>query len=55
MPSLPGCIIYGEDADEAIAMAKEAVDLYLEELRDRGEKIRDNSNTLEYSLQLQIA
>ncbi|MDR3262002.1 MAG: type II toxin-antitoxin system HicB family antitoxin, partial [Tannerella sp.] len=38
-PSLPGCITYGENIDEAIAMAKEAIELYVEELCDRGEKI----------------
>ncbi len=30
VPSLPGCITYGETVDEAIAMANEAIDLYLE-------------------------
>lgn len=55
VPSLPGCITYGEDVDEAIAMAKEAIALYLEEMQERGEEIKDNSETLEYSLQLQIA
>ena len=39
VPSLPGCITYGENVDEAIAMAKEAIELYLEELTDRGEII----------------
>ena len=55
VPSLPGCITYGEDVDEAIAMAKEAIELYLEELQERGEEIRDDSNILEYSIQLQTA
>lgn len=50
VPSLPGCITYGENVDEAIAMAKEAIELYLEELKDRGEVIPDDNNILEYSL-----
>lgn len=50
VPSLPGCITYGENVDEAIAMAKEAIELYLEELKERGEAIIDDSNILEYSL-----
>jgi antitoxin HicB len=50
VPALPGCITYGENLDEAIDMAKEAIQLYLEELKERGEKIPDDSNTLEYSL-----
>ena len=53
VPALPGCITYGEDVDEAIKMAKEAIELYIEELHERGEAIPDNSNTLEYSLNLE--
>ncbi len=52
VPVLPGCITYGEDVDEGIAMAKEAIELYIEELKERGEIIPDDSNTLEYSLNL---
>ena len=52
VPSLPGCITYGESVDEAISMAKEAIELYLEELEDRGEYVPDDSNVLEYSLNL---
>lgn len=52
VPSLPGCITYGETVDEAIDMAKETIELYIEELQDRGENIPDDSNLLEYSLNL---
>ena len=45
-PALPGCITYGKNVDEAIAMAKEATELYIEELQERGEAIPDDSNTL---------
>lgn len=55
VPVLPGCITYGKDIDEAIAMAKEAIELYIEELKDRGEAIPDDNNTLEYSLTLEEA
>lgn len=55
VPALPGCITYGEDINEAISMAKEAIELYIEELKDRGEQIPDDSKTLEYSLNLQAA
>ena len=53
VPALPGCITYGEDVDEAIAMAKEAIELYIEELQDRGELVPDDSNMLEYSLNVE--
>lgn len=37
VPALPGCVTFGEDIDEAIAMAKEAISLCIEELKSRGE------------------
>lgn len=52
VPALPGCFTYGNNIDHAIQIAKEAVELYLEELRSRGEDIPDDSNTLEYSINL---
>lgn len=55
VPALPGCVTYGEDIDECIAMAKEAIELYIEELKERGETIPDDSETLEYSLNLATA
>ena len=48
VPSLPGCITYGADIDEAIKMAKEAIELYIESLEAHGEKIPDENSTLEY-------
>ena len=53
VPALPGCITYGENINAAKIMAKEAIELYIEELKERGESIPDNSNTLEYSLTLE--
>ena len=55
VPALQGCITYGEDLDEAITIAKDAIALYVEELQSRGEEIPDDGNTLEYSLNLETA
>ena len=52
VPALLGCITYGDNVDHAIEMAKEAIELYIEELESRGEEVNDDSNTLEYSLHL---
>lgn len=52
VPVLPGCITYGVSLENAIDMAKEAIELYIEELKFRGEEIPDDSDTLEYSLNL---
>ena len=55
VPALPGCITFGETVEQAIQMAKEAIELYIEELQERGEEIPDDSGTLEYSLNVQMA
>jgi predicted RNase H-like HicB family nuclease len=52
VPALPGCITYGENIDHAIEMAKEAIELYISELKDKGEEIPDDSSTIEYSINL---
>ena len=38
-PSLPGCVTYGKNLDEARAMAQEAVELYLETLAETNEPL----------------
>ena len=50
VPALPGCMTYGETIEHAVEMAKEAIELYIEELQERGEEIPDDNKTLEYSL-----
>lgn len=50
VPSLPGCITYGDTLDEAIEKAKEAIELYIESLKAHGEEIPSEENMLEYTL-----
>lgn len=52
VPALPGCITWGETVDQAMEMAKEAIEGYIETLKDMGEPIPDDSETLEGSLTL---
>ena len=52
VPSLPGCITYGEDLDEALVNAREAIELYVESLKAHGEAIPTDTDVLEYNLQL---
>ena len=33
VPALPGCITYGDNVDHAIDMAKEAIEIFIAELR----------------------
>ncbi len=37
VPSLPGCVTYGDSIQEAIERAKEAIELYIESLKQHGE------------------
>lgn len=39
VPALPGCVTQGETLEEAIAMAKDAIRLYIETLQETGEPI----------------
>jgi predicted RNase H-like HicB family nuclease len=52
VPSLPGCITYGETVDHAIMMAKEAIELYVASLEAYGEEIPTDAETLEYTLMM---
>lgn len=39
VPSLLGCVTFGDTIEEAIKMAKEAIELYIESLREHNEII----------------
>ena len=53
VPSLPGCVTFGSDLEEAMEMAKDAVRAYLESLKKHSEPIPDYSDTLETQLSIQ--
>ncbi|MDD3856870.1 MAG: type II toxin-antitoxin system HicB family antitoxin [Methanoculleus sp.] len=50
VPTLPGCVTFGETVDEAITMAREAIELYIEDLQEKGEEIPAEEGLLEYTL-----
>ena len=54
VPSLPGCVTYGNTIEEAIEMAKEAIELYIESLKEHGEEIPTEEGTLEYTLTVEV-
>ncbi|MBM4055891.1 MAG: type II toxin-antitoxin system HicB family antitoxin [Planctomycetes bacterium] len=49
-PSLPCYITYGNTIDDAVKMAKEAIELYIESLKTHGEEIPTEEDTLECTL-----
>jgi antitoxin HicB len=53
VPSLPGCVTYGDTIDEALKMAREAIELYIESLKEHGEFIPTEHRTFEYNLSIE--
>jgi antitoxin HicB len=46
VPALPEIVTYGESEDEALAMAKDAIELVLQSRRERGEPVPQRDGTL---------
>ena len=39
VPALPGCVTWGDTFDHSVEMAREAIEVWLEELQEHGEPI----------------
>ena len=52
VPSLPGCVTYGETLTEARSMASDAIAVYLKSLKKHGEPIPDDSEVPEGTLRV---
>jgi len=50
VPTLPGCLTCGETIEEAIAMAKEAIEAYIESLIICGEPIPTEEGNIECTI-----
>ncbi len=50
VPTLPGCVTFGKNLEEAMQMVKEAIELYLDSLRAHGESIPTEDDVFEYTL-----
>jgi predicted RNase H-like HicB family nuclease len=47
VPALPGCVTQGETLEEAIAMAKDAIRLYIESLIAEGQPVPEEREPLQ--------
>jgi predicted RNase H-like HicB family nuclease len=47
VPDLPGCITAGDTIEEALIMAKEAIELYLEGMLDDGRELPDPTSDID--------
>ena len=54
VPSLPGCLTWGNSVEHALEMVKEAIEGYIAVLKEEGEPVPDDNETLEYSLQIAV-
>jgi antitoxin HicB len=55
VPALPEIVTFGESEDEALAMAKDAIELVLESRRERGEPIPASDGTILRSVEVSSA
>ncbi|OGR02549.1 MAG: antitoxin HicB [Deltaproteobacteria bacterium RIFOXYA12_FULL_61_11] len=55
VPTLQGCVTFGETIDEAIVMAREAILLYVESLVVHGERIPTEEDILEATISVESA
>ncbi len=46
VPALPGCYSQGETPEESLVHVKEAIELYLEVLRERGQPVPQDSEVV---------
>lgn len=55
VPALPGCITYGSTMKKAREMARDAIELYLEDMEANGEKIPKIDGTLLGTIEVEMA
>ena len=48
IPDLPGCAVVGETREEALQLIREAVDLHVSALRERGDALPEPASSTEY-------
>jgi len=55
VPALPGCVTYGATLEEARKMAREAIELYIEDMVADGEKIPQEDMSLTGTVEVEFA
>jgi antitoxin HicB len=53
VPALTGCVTFGETVEEAIDMAKEAIEGYIETLIELGKEVPRDNDVLEYTVSVE--
>jgi len=48
IPDLPGCAVVGETREEALQLMREAVDLHVSAMREKGDALPEPASSTEY-------
>ena len=48
VPDLPGCVAAAQTRDEVMNLIREAIELHLEDLREKGDRIPEPTSSFEY-------
>jgi antitoxin HicB len=51
-PSLPGCVTFGKTIEDAIEMAKDAIEIYVETLISHGEAVPSDESVIECTVKI---
>lgn len=54
VPSLPGCVTYGKDLNEAKKMARDAIAGYIQSLKKHGEKIPSDTEDFVTTIDIEV-
>lgn len=55
VPALPGCVTYGKTMEKAREMARDAIELYVEDMLASGEKIPHTGDALLGTIEIGVA
>jgi antitoxin HicB len=55
VPALPGCLTSGDSVDEALRMAQDTIEVYIETLVAEGEPIPREESVTEYTIAFENA
>ena len=53
VPSLPGCVTFGNTIEEALEMVRDAIEIYVETLISHGEEVPTDESVIERTVEIQ--
>ena len=52
VPALPGCVTWGQTVDEALAMARDAIEGHVAALRDTGQEVPEEATPMVVTVEI---